>query len=215
MIRGIVVALAAVVLALLAGPAAAYAHQGDPNYRSEFARVTPSTPGLTVTVVNYDDSFELRNRTGKTVVVLGYRNEPYARVLADGTVQINRASAATYQNDERFGGGPPPRGVRTGGAPDWQTQDRTGRFTWHDHRMHWMSRSRPPAVTDEQRRTKIFDYRIPLDVGGRPTYIKGTLWWVGPQEPPVPTWAIVTIVLLALAGGIALLWRRRSTPASR
>jgi hypothetical protein len=38
----------------------------------------------------------------------------------------------------------------------------SGTLTWHDHRMHYMATGTPPQVKDEGKRTKVFDYEIPL-----------------------------------------------------
>jgi hypothetical protein len=81
--------------------------------------------------------------------------------------------------------------------PIWRMQDRTGRFEWHDHRMHWMSTSLPPRVTDTKRKTKIFDYSVPLRDGAQSAAISGTLYWVGsPSSFPVA--AVVSLVVIAL-----------------
>ncbi len=205
-------AVAALLLAVLAP--ASVAHQGNPNYRSVLRGVTPAQPGLKLVVVNYDDSFELTNRTGRTVVVQGYENEPYARVLPDGTVQVNRRSPASYLNDQRTGDAPVPASASAKAAPQWQTVDRTGRFIWHDHRMHWMGTARPAAVKDPGKKTKIFDYAIPLRVGDQKPTINGTLYWVGEPGGGPPTAAIALLALLLL-GGIALVIvvrRRRAEP---
>ena len=81
----------------------ALAHDGNPNMRSQVTAVTPATKGVTVSVLNYDDRLELHNTSGEPVVIEGYREEPYARVLADGTVEVNTNSEAFYLNDDRFG----------------------------------------------------------------------------------------------------------------
>ncbi len=78
------IALAAALVA--AAPASA--HQADPNFLSRVDAVTPSTRGVTVDVVNRDDSLLLINDSGRDVVVYGYNDDPYARIAADGTVAV-------------------------------------------------------------------------------------------------------------------------------
>lgn len=202
-------AAAATTLLLAAFAPAAHAHQGNSNFRSVPSGITPSTPGLTVAVVNYDDSLELTNRSGRTVVVEGYDREPYARLLPDGTVQVNRRSPAAYLNDERYGGVPVPASASATATPQWRTLDRTGRFAWHDHRMHWMGRGTPPAVTDPGVRTKVFDYAIPLRVDDRRASLAGTLFWVGEPGGGMPAWAIAALVVVALASVLVVVLVRR------
>ncbi|MDO8189574.1 hypothetical protein Q5424_28475 [Conexibacter sp. JD483] len=212
----------ATALALCAALAAsAAAHQGDARYRSIVRGVDPAVSGLRVQVLNYDDRFELDNRTGETVTIYGYNREPYARVDADGTVSTNRNSTAYYLNDERYANVPVPERVRNDprAAPDWEVQDRTGRFEWHDHRMHWMvSGQVAPQVRDQSVRTKVFDYAVPIDVGGRRAAIAGTLWWVGEQGGssfPVAAAVAFAVVVLALGAAVVIVRRRRAQPAER
>lgn len=210
-------ALATTLAILAAFAATAAAHQGDARYRSILRGVDPATSGLRVEVLNYDDRFELDNRTGETVTIYGYNREPYARIGADGTVALNRNSTAYYLNDERYADVDVPAAVREHprATPAWVVQDRTGRFEWHDHRMHWMQRGVAPQVRDEGVRTKIFDYAVPLSVGSQSASIVGTLWWVGAQDgSSFPVAAIVAlVVLIALAGGAVVLVRRRRAAA--
>jgi hypothetical protein len=134
---------AAAALLGVAAPVA-LAHQGNPNFRSRVRALTPPVDGIQLQVVNYDDSLELQNRSGKTVIVEGYRGEPYVRIAADGTVAVNHRSPSYYLNDDRYAEGVTvPADATPKAVPDWQMVDRTGRFTWHDHRIHWMARTRP------------------------------------------------------------------------
>jgi len=202
--------LAAMLLAVAAMPAGA--HQGNPNFRSVVQRVTPALPGLRVQVLGYDNQMQLTNRTGRTIVVYGYDGEPYARLLADGTVQVNRRSPALYLNEDRYGTTPVPPSANARRAPQWVTQDRVGTFVWHDHRMHWMAQTTPPQVRSTDRRTRIFAYAIPLQVGGASGAIAGTLYWVGsPSGFPLAAVVSLVVLLLLAIGAVVLVRRRRAS----
>jgi hypothetical protein len=208
-LAGLLPALACAASLLLVP--AALAHQGDARYRSIVAAGSPAVDGVTVEILNYDDRMELVNRSGRDVVVEGYNREPYARVDADGTVAVNRNSTAFYLNDDRYGREEVPDAVRANprGAPDWEVRDRTGRFEWHDHRMHWMAEGVAPQVRDQSVRTKVFDWSVPIAVDGRATAVTGTLWWVGEQGGGFPVAAIVALVVVALVAVAAVVIVRR------
>jgi hypothetical protein len=206
-LRTLIAAVAAVLL--LAGAPAALAHQGNPNYRSVVTQVTPSTPSLHLSVLNFDDRLLMENFSGKPVVIMGYDDKPYARVLADRTVQVNTNSPAYYLNGDRTATETVPKGLPS--TPHWQTQSRSGRFEWHDHRMHWMGAQDPPQLHDKSKRTHIFDWRVPISVGGAPGKISGTLTWVPLAGGSVPVALIggITIVLIALSLWVFAIRRRR------
>jgi hypothetical protein len=199
----------AAMVAVMALPAAPVsAHQGNQNFRSELDGVRPAVPGVEVEVLNFDDSLRLQNRSGRTVMVRGYQGEPYVRILADGTVQVNTNSPSYYLNEDRYGETDVPAEADSDLPPAWETIDRTGQYSWHDHRIHYMSTGTPPQVEDEDRRTKVFDYRVPIEVGGQPAAIAGTLFWVGDSGgfPAAPFAALAAAALLLTA---LVLWRRR------
>jgi hypothetical protein len=203
------VAAAAALLALLVAPAA-QAHQGNPNYRSVIDGIVPNTPGVKLQVLNFDDRLQLDNRTGKTITIDGYQHEPYARLLSDGTVEVNRNSPAAYLNNDRTSTGTVPPNAKPGAAPDWKVVDRTGSFQWHDHRIHWMSSIPPKQVTDKSKRTKVFDWTVPMQVGATKAAVRGTLFWQPKPGGGIPTGALVALVALAVVGlGAVLLVRRR------
>ena len=76
------------LVAALAFAAPAAAHKADPNYLTRVDAITPPR-GVTVEVINRDDQLELHNTSGEDVVIEGYDDDPYARVAADGTVEVN------------------------------------------------------------------------------------------------------------------------------
>jgi len=204
----LVVALSA-LFALAVAPTA-LAHQGNPNYRSVIDQVSPKFPGVRLQVLNLDDRLELQNTSGKTVVVKGYQGEPYARLLGDGTVEVNHNSPAFYLNNDRTSTGTVPANAKPGATPDWQIVDRAGSFQWHDHRIHWMSTITPKQVTDKSKRTKVFDWKVPMQVGATKTNVTGTLFWQPKPGGGIPTGALIGLVALAVLGlGAVVVVRRR------
>jgi hypothetical protein len=211
-----IVTCAAVAL-LICAPAA-LAHQGSPNFLSQINAVTPTVDGVTVSVLNRDDRLLMQNTSGEDVVIEGYSGEPYARIDADGTVLVNTDSEAYYINEERDGKVEVPAGADSDGEPKWEEISKSGRFEWHDHRMHWMAEADPEAVKDKDVRTKVFDWEVPVEVGGRPGTIAGTLFWTPVASSGLPLPAILAfaalIILLCVAIFVVRRRRRDAAPAA-
>ena len=164
------------------------------HYRTYITSITPKTPGLSVEVLEFADRLLLRNHTGKTVTVYGYSGEPYARVLPDGAAEQNKTLSRGLPEHEllrrrRPCRPPPARRRRRAG----KSVDRTGQFEWHDHRIHWMSPVTPPEVKDTGKRTKIFDWTVPIEVGDAARRDQGRTV-LGARELEAPTGAIVAVV---------------------
>ena len=174
----------AVLVTLASVVPAAWADAGNPNYRSKLLSVSPTVKGLTVRVVDGDDALELRNSTGRNVMVPGYEGEPYLRFLANGRVEVNVNSPAKYLNEERYGGVKIPSAAGPKAKPRWQLIGEGGGYVWHEHRIHWMSTVPPPRVKKSGGETlvKVFDWNVPLKVGARRAKVSGTLWWIPTDE---------------------------------
>jgi hypothetical protein len=194
--------------ALLVSAPAALAHQGSPNFLSQ---VNAAPAGVKVSVLSRDDRLLLQSDGGHTVVIEGYSEEPYARIEPDGTVSVNTDSEAYYINEERDGQVPVPDSADSKGEPRWKEVSRTGRFEWHDHRMHWMSTGDPEQVKDKSVRTKVFDWKVPVEVDGKRSDIAGTLFWTPTPGGSVPWLLIVglTLAAVALLAGVTVLRHRR------
>jgi hypothetical protein len=202
----------AVALAvLLTAVPAASAHQANPNYLTQVNAVTPATKGVTVTVVNRSDRLMVHNTSDADVLIGGYKGEPYARLKADGTVEVNTDSPAYYLNEDRFGQTKAPASADGKGAPQWKVLSKTGRFEWHDHRMHWMSQQPPSQVKGAKEKTKIFDWTVPVKIGATAGAIKGTLFWTPQVQsgPPTAAIGILAAVIIAICIGVAVIRRRR------
>jgi hypothetical protein len=231
MSRRIAIALlgAAVLAPSVAAPAAATSGQNTPtesgnpindqgssyHYRTYVTAITPSASGLSVEVLEFADRLLLRNHTGQTVTVYGYSGEPYARVQADGTTEQNVLSPAVYLNTNFYANVTVPPSASASAPPKWTVVDRTGQLEWHDHRIHWMSPVKPPQVTNEGKRTKIFNWSVPIEIGAHQGAIDGELFWV-PQSSKAPAGALVALVAIVLLGAalVFAMRRRRTRPSS-
>lgn len=213
--KQVISALGALLLVTAITAPAVQAHQGNPDFRSEITSISPArlSEGLQVTVQNFDDNVQLVNRTGETVVVEGYEGEPYLRFSPDGLVEVNLNSPAYYLNEDRLGDVSLPDRANADAEPDWSQVNDSGTYSWHDHRSHYMSDGVPPQVSDESAVTKIFDYVIPVTVGGSPVSVAGTLTWVG-SDSSVPAAALIALgalLLAAVAGALVVRHRRQKS----
>ncbi|HEX2129033.1 MAG TPA: hypothetical protein VHF58_07430 [Solirubrobacterales bacterium] len=207
----VALATAALTLGAAAGASPALAHEGNPNYRSE---INPPPPALSARMLNYDDSIEVEVEPGHELLVYGYEGEPYLRYLPDGTVEVNRRAPAGYLNEDRYGEAGVPETADAEARPRWQEVAEHGRYAWHDHRVHYMSRSLPPAVTNESVETKVFDWRVPLELDGRRAALTGTLYWDPVEDggiSPAVAGGLGAAVLASLAFAV---WRIRARRSS-
>jgi hypothetical protein len=211
--RSLTAAVAGLVVATCAVPPAAFAHQGDSRYDSVLTGA--AIPGVSVQVLNYGDRLLVHNQTQQTVLVEGYEGEDYARLEPSGVVQVNMRSPAAYINDDPYGTAPVPTSADAGAPPVWKTVSGDGRFEFHDHRIHWMSKNvLPQQVKDKSVRTKVFDWTVPMHVGATSEPIRGTLFWRGSTGgAPIGAYVGFGAFLLLCAGLVVVVRRRRGGEA--
>jgi len=202
--RGI---LAGAVLAIaLASPASADP-AGPTDYRSEIIAVEPPAPQIEASILGGDSFLQLQVDAGTEVMVVGYRGEDYVWFRPDGTVWENQNSPSRYVNEDRFGGGEIPPNATPDADPDWEQVAEGGRWSWHDHRAHWMQETRPFGQSAGD---QILEAVIPLRVDGTDVDVTVISTWM-PAPNPVPAW-LGGLVGVGLAGAAYAL-RRRGLPA--
>lgn len=209
----------AVGLAVALTPTAVHADAAGPtDYRTTIVAIAPQIDGLVVSIEGGDSFIRLTAPDDAEVVVLGYAGEPYLLFSPDSSISTNRLSAATYQNEDRFGLSEVPPFVDHQAAPDWQTVGSGRTWAWHDHRSHWMA-SEPPIGFEPG--MSLPAQTIPITVDGRPvgitvetTLVAAPSWWpaalgalVGLQLVLLGWWlgpatATLTTLLVALAAAV-------------
>jgi len=177
-IRRSVAVTVAISAAALCGAAPVAANvaadtSGSRNYRSEITE--PGAPGLSWQVIGGDAAVELENRTEREVIVVGYTGEPYLRFVPGDGVYRNTSSPATYLNEDRYGDAGIHLFASASADPVWEQMADTNRYSWHDHRAHWMSRLDPPIVVGARDQEHIVvAIAIPLVIGDGPNAIDAT-----------------------------------------
>jgi hypothetical protein len=206
--------LAALLAALVACPAAVGHGDGAARgYTSTVKTIAPKLDGLTVQVLQGDDRLDVRNDTGRELVIEGYEGEPYLRFGATGGVFRNANSPATYLNEDRYGAVDVPASATKTAQPRWERVARGRSYDWHDHRIHWMSTIDPPKVRQAKDKPHhVFDWNVPGSVGSEPLMISGSLDYKPPPKSSFNPSLIAPLVALALAGGVFWWARRRGEP---
>ena len=200
--------LASAFVVLGATPAGAHGVTGaqPSNYASSVTSVSPRIAGLTVQTRDLGARLEVRNETAHTVMILGYSGEPYLRVGPTG-VDENQRSPAVFLNRSRTVTEAVPHSYDAAAPPRWHHVSGAHVVRWHDHRVHWMGASLPPAVAAAPGRARlIFDWNVPLQYEGRPVIVRGDLRWVpGPSALPRLALALV-LAALVVALGLTRWW---------
>jgi hypothetical protein len=205
---GLVAGLALLLVGTTAGPAAAHALGTGPeasNYRTTVRGIEKATPGLSVRTLP-GEQLELTNRSGREVMVLGYRLEPYLRVGPGGVFE-NQRSPSTYTNRFRAAPASIPSEFDPTAAPEWKRIGDGPSAVWHDHRAHWTGPD-PPAVKADPHLVHVVarDWQIPLRQGDQTMVVRGAITWV-PGPSPWP-WALAAVALFAAALAAAGGYRR-------
>ena len=196
---GLVLVLAGLLVGATAGPAAAHAigtGTQATNYRTTIRGIDQAVPGLEVRTVA-GEQLELTNRTGRELVVLGYRLEPYLRVGAAGVFE-NRRSPSTYTNRFRTAPAAVPPEFDPEAPPEWRRIGDGPAAAWHDHRAHWTGPD-PPAVAADPGRVHVVvpGWQLPLRQGERTMVVRGDITWV-PGPSPWP-WVLLAVAVFAAA----------------
>jgi hypothetical protein len=189
-------------------------------YRAEITGVTPATTGVTVRVDPGGEWLELANPTPATVIVLGYTGEPYLRITS-ASAEENQLSQTTYLNRSLFADTVPTAQSASSVEPAWMRIGDTGTARWHDHRIHWMGRARPPMVeADPTHPHLVGNWTVHATADGTPFDIHGALRWIGKPATAKTTqaqaWLLTLLAGMTVAVGvltIALIRARRRAPA--
>jgi ABC-type spermidine/putrescine transport system permease subunit I len=73
----------------------------------------------------------------------------------------------------------------------------------------------PPQVKDEDKRTKVFDWRVPISAGGQRAALTGALFWQPADASGIPFAAIVALVVLVIVTiALFVVTRRRRAAAA-
>lgn len=197
------------LLGAFAAPTVAHADAAGPtDYTTEVVAVTPASAAdvVTVEIAGGDAFVEATVEPGHELIVLGYRpdEEPYLRIDADGVVEQNRRSFATYYNQNRYGTDDIPDLVDTGATPEWERIGDGGTWAWHDHRAHWMG-ERPLIGLDPGDSLPV--ERIPMLLDGEPLVVEVVTTYLA-EPSPLP--ALVG-VLLGVQIGLLGVWLGRAS----
>jgi len=197
----IVLALAALALS---GDASGHPGTAQTGYVSTVSALEPPVLGVDAIVLGGDDRLRISNYSGKTIVVLGYEDEPYLRFDKQG-VWANTRSPAAHLNRLRHPRSLAPGVADAGAPPSWRRVAPGVTYEWHDHRIHWTAAEPPEGVQEHPDRIqRIFTWRVPGSANGKHFAITGFLGYApdrvaGKDDGGIPTWLVLLTALAAAA----------------
>jgi hypothetical protein len=210
-------ALAGALLPAAVAAAAVPAHAAGPDadsYRSQLTSITPPVRGLVVVVAGNGESITLTNDTGGVVEVPGYAGEPYLRFDRHQVEENGNSVSARLNGNSVIDALPTAAAGAAQAAPAWKVVATGNTFSWHDHRVHWMSQVRPPQVAaDPGKAQKVLTWQVPMTAAGNQVVVQGDLLWLG-DSGSSPVLTVVALVVTGLVVAGLLLVRRRNRAAT-
>lgn len=204
----VIVLLTVVFSAATATPAAA--HSNPAHYVTKVTSIDPAIPGVHIGADTDGSYLTVTNPTRRTVIVLGYDHEPYLKITANG-VWHNTHSRTAYRNGDLAN---TPSSPAATASPTWDQIANSGKFRFHDQRLHWTGDSPPSAVTQEPRKRHLLKtWTIDLLVDDTPVTVTGTLTWY-PGDNHTAWLAFGLISTIVLVGFVIAIIRdeKRKTP---
>jgi len=174
-------------------------------------------------VIDLNDEIELINHSHQTVVVYAYATTPplgpnysggeYARILGNGTVQLNEKLARLLPQPELLHwrrGRPrplPPRRRRRTGSRSQDGHSLLARppysLTTSPIVPPFRSKTRRPASQ------LVFDWYVPIQVGSTKGYLYGQLFWDAEKSFSFPIGAIIAFIVVVIVGAALVIVVRR------
>ncbi len=188
------------VLLVLSNPVPAAAHVvgtgGSPtNYQTAVTGIRPAVPAVAATVGLGGQWVRITNQGATTIVILGYRGEPFLR-LSHNQVEVNQLSSTAAQTG-LIPVDPGPGAPAAGGPvaqPRWVRSSDADSVTWIDTRIA------PP----QQSQQASGSWELPLVVDGQQVSVVGTRALIPPPSP----WPWVAVLVLLTAAVAAIGWLR-------
>jgi hypothetical protein len=193
-------------------PGAAAAKDLFSGYVTTVTAIRPAFHGISAHALSDGADITVRNTSSTALIVEGYQHEPYLKITDHGVWQ-NKLSPAVYLNKEQFIGSI-PNDVNAQKAPRWVKLSSSSAATWHDHRIHWMDITQPPAVAADPGKPHLIKrWAIPVVYGHRHGVVAGTLTWQPSSHLATYLTGGIVIAALALAAGVVIVVRRRRSAA--
>ncbi len=194
-LRLVALTAALTVLLALINPVPASAHVvgtgGTPtNYRTAVTAIRPALPAVAATVGLGGQFVRITNQGAATIVILGYRGEPFLR-LSPNLVEVNQLSGTAAQTG-LIPGAPTPGSSMP--EPKWVRSSDGDSVAWTDARIAPPRQSQPASET----------WTLPLVVDGQQVSVVGTRDLIPPPSP----WPWVVVLVLLTVAVAAIGWVR-------
>lgn len=162
------------VLAFLLVAICAPAYASSGYFVTKVTGISPAFPGVSASANSGGGDITVLNEGPTPIVIDGYSGEPFVRIESDGVWQNQNSPAVYLDQSSTIGDVPSTAGANL--PVKWVKLDTQPKYTWHDHRIHWMSDALPTvAQQDPGHAHLIKSWTIPISVGTAKGVIAGTL----------------------------------------